>query len=74
MSDTKNTPGSGWTATRVAWLVVLLSLAVIAALPTWQNVFDLATRSAEYSHMMLVVPVALLLLWQRRERDRKSVV
>ncbi|MCW5757355.1 MAG: exosortase/archaeosortase family protein [Phycisphaeraceae bacterium] len=68
MSDTKNTPGSGWTATRVAWLVVLLSLAVIAALPTWQNVFDLATRSAEYSHMMLVVPVALLLLWQRRER------
>lgn len=68
MSDTKNIPGSGWTATRVAWLVALLSLAVIAALPTWQNVFDLATRSAEYSHMMLVVPVALLLLWQRRER------
>lgn len=59
---------NGWTPTRVGWLVALLALAVLAALPTWQNVFDLATRSAEYSHMLLVVPVVFMLLWQRRDR------
>lgn len=59
---------SGWTAGRLAWLVVLLALAVLAALPSWHNVLDLALRSDEYSHMLLVLPVVGLLLWQRREQ------
>lgn len=59
---------SGWTASRVSWLVVLLGLAVVAALPSWHNVLDLALRSDEYSHMLLVLPVFGLLLWQRRSR------
>ncbi|MEQ9094677.1 MAG: exosortase/archaeosortase family protein [Phycisphaerales bacterium] len=59
---------SGWTAGRISWLVVLLGLAVVAALPSWHNVLDLALRSDEYSHMLLVLPVFGLLLWQRRSR------
>ncbi len=58
----------GWTPTRLGWLFALLTLAVLAGLPSWQNIFDLARRSDEYSHMLLVLPVAGLLLWQRRER------
>ncbi len=59
---------AAWSAGRLAWLVVLLVLAVLAALPSWHNVLDLALRSDEYSHMLLVLPVVGLLLWQRRER------
>lgn len=59
---------AAWSAGRLAWLVVLLALAVLAALPSWHNVLDLALRSDEYSHMLLVLPVVGLLLWQRRER------
>lgn len=59
---------SAWTPGRLGWLAALLVLAVLAALPSWQNVFDLALRSAEYSHFLLVLPVVGLLLWQRRER------
>ncbi|UYV11703.1 MAG: exosortase/archaeosortase family protein [Phycisphaera sp.] len=58
---------SGWTTARLGWLVVLLMLAVLAALPSWQNVLDLALRSSEYSHILLVLPVVGLLLWLRRE-------
>ncbi|MFI4915948.1 MAG: exosortase/archaeosortase family protein [Phycisphaerales bacterium JB060] len=59
---------TGWTPWRLAWLVVLLGLAVLAALPSLYNVLDLALRSDEYSHMLLVLPVFAMLLWQRRER------
>ncbi|MEO1008338.1 MAG: exosortase/archaeosortase family protein [Planctomycetota bacterium] len=52
----------------VAWLAALLPLAVLAALPAWHNIAGLATRSAEYSHMLLVPPLAVFLLWQRRSR------
>ncbi|MEQ8317106.1 MAG: exosortase/archaeosortase family protein [Phycisphaerales bacterium] len=59
---------TAWSGGRLAWLAVLLVLAVLAALPSWHNVIDLALRSDEYSHMLLVLPVVGLLLWQRRER------
>lgn len=58
---------SAWTPARLAWLAALLVLAVLAALPSWQNVLDLALRSSEYSHILLVLPVVGLLLWLRRE-------
>lgn len=57
----------GWTPGRLACLAVLLLLAVVAALPSWQNVAFLAWNSSEYSHMLMVLPVFALLLWQRRE-------
>ena len=56
-----------WTPGRLAWLVILVALAVVAALPSWQNVAFLAMNSAEYSHMLIVLPVFAFLLWQRRE-------
>lgn len=59
---------SAWTPARLSWLVVLVALAVLAALPSWHNVLDLALRSSEYSHILLVLPVVGLLLWQRREK------
>jgi len=58
---------SAWTAGRLGWLIALLVLAVLAGLPSWQNVLTLALRSAEYSHMLMVLPVFGLLMWQRRE-------
>ncbi|MFI4881833.1 MAG: exosortase/archaeosortase family protein [Phycisphaerales bacterium JB064] len=61
----------GWTPARLGWLTALLVLAVVAGLPSWQNVATLAMRSDEYSHMLLVLPVVGLLLWQRRERLAK---
>lgn len=57
-----------WTPARIGWLAALLALAVVAGLPSWQNVATLAMGSDEYSHMLLVLPVVGLLLWQRRER------
>ncbi|MGD1916828.1 MAG: exosortase/archaeosortase family protein [Phycisphaerales bacterium] len=65
---TKPRAWSAWTGGRLAWLAVLLLLAVLAALPSWQNVLTLALRSDEYSHMLMVLPVFALLLWQRREQ------
>ncbi|MEO1278714.1 MAG: exosortase/archaeosortase family protein [Planctomycetota bacterium] len=65
---TKPRAWSAWTGGRLAWLTVLLLLAVLAALPSWQNVLTLALRSDEYSHMLMVLPVFALLLWQRREQ------
>jgi exosortase len=59
---------SAWTPGRLGWLVALLVLAVLAALPSWYNVLELGIRSAEHSHMLLVLPVVGLLLWQRRDR------
>ena len=56
-----------WTPRRLVSLVGLIGLAVVAALPSWQNVAFLALNSAEYSHMLMVLPVFGFLLWQRRE-------
>lgn len=68
VSASEGRAARGWTPARLGWLAVLLVLAVLAALPSWANVFYLALRSAESSHMLLVLPVVGMLLWQRRER------
>jgi len=53
-------------------LAGLLALAVGAAWPVWRGIFDRAINDAEQSHVLLAAPVALWLVWVRRERLRRS--
>jgi len=50
--------------------VGLASLAVAATWPTWVDIFTLARRSAEQSHIFLAEIIAVWLWWVRRERLR----
>lgn len=52
-------------------LAGLLVLAVMATWPTWEEIFSLAMRSAEHSHILLVLPITAWLVWLRRERFRR---
>lgn len=50
--------------------VGLAALAVAATWPTWKDIFTLASRSAEQSHIFLAPIIAVWLFWVRRERLR----
>ncbi|MEM9165706.1 MAG: exosortase/archaeosortase family protein [Planctomycetota bacterium] len=49
-------------------LGLLLLLALIAAREVWVSSFQLAWRDEEQSHILIAAPIALWLLWIRRQR------
>lgn len=51
-------------------LVGLLSLGIWIARAQWIEIYDYATKNPEYSHILLTLPVAALLVWVRRLRLR----
>lgn len=53
-------------------LAGLIALAVVAALPAWQEIVGIGLRSAEQSHILLAIPLVLWLGWLRRQRVRKN--
>ena len=50
--------------------VALAALAVAAAWPSWLEIWGIATRDQENSHILLALPVAIWLAWLRRSRVR----
>src|SRR5271154_5965976 len=50
--------------------VVMGALGVLAMLPAWQDIYLIAARDEENSHIFLVPIVALYLIWVRRSRLR----
>ena len=51
--------------------VVMAVLAVWATLPAWRDIFQIAVRDEESSHIFLVPIVFLWLVWVRRARVRQ---
>jgi exosortase len=49
---------------------VMATLGVIATLPAWQDIYQIATKDEENSHIFLVPLIALYLVWVRRTRLR----
>ncbi|MBV1929434.1 MAG: exosortase/archaeosortase family protein [Gammaproteobacteria bacterium] len=52
-------------------ILVLVVAAVIAALSQWQDILMIAMKDEESSHIFLVVPIAIWLVWIRRVRLRR---
>jgi exosortase len=65
MSDRRS-----WRFTDGMLLVALVGLAIAATRSTWIDIFHLAQRNAEQSHVFLAPFVAGWLFWIRRERLR----
>lgn len=58
------TPWHAWAAAFMA------AMAVMATLDAWRDIYSLAVRDEEYSHIFLVPVVVLWLVWVRRQRFR----
>lgn len=64
---------SGWTFRHGLTAVVLMAVAVFATLDAWSDIFGIAMRDDEHSHLFLVPVVAAWLIWVRKERLRGYV-
>ena len=59
-----------WTMAHGLAAAVMGMLGVIATLPAWQDIYTLAVKESEYSHIFLVPVVALWMVLARRQRIR----
>jgi exosortase len=62
----------GWTGYQIGALCVLVLLAVWAGWTQWEDIFTIAWRDEEASHILLVPPIIAWLVWVRRVRFRRS--
>lgn len=62
----------GWTAQTIAALVGVMALGVWAGWTQWADIFTIAWRDEEASHILLVPPIIAWLVWVRRVRFRRS--
>jgi exosortase len=60
----------GWTPWHVAGAAVMAALAVAVTWDAWADMFNIARREEEASHIFLVLPIAAWLVWVRRSRLR----
>ncbi len=56
---------TGW---NVLLFALLLGSFVLAYFPVWEGLIGVWSRSDEYSHGFFMVPAAIYILWQKRER------
>lgn len=61
----------GWTGWHIAAVLTLSVLAVWAGWTQWADIFTMAWRDEESSHILLVPPILLWLVWIRRIRFRR---
>lgn len=61
----------GWDRWRLAVLGVLATLAVVAGWIQWADIFTIAWRDEEASHILLIPPIIIWLVWVRRVRFRR---
>jgi len=59
-----------WTAWHVAAAAVMAALAVAATADAWSDIFLIARKNEEYSHIFLVPLVAAAMIYVRRARSR----
>ena len=60
-----------WRFSDGIWLASLSGLAIIAAWPLWRDIFTIAIRNEEQSHILLTPVVFVWLIWVRRSRFRR---
>ncbi|MAE59831.1 MAG: hypothetical protein CMJ49_00585 [Planctomycetaceae bacterium] len=63
---------SGWSWWHVIGAFVAALLGVVATFDAWRDIFEIARKDPEYSHIFLVLPVVAWLVWVRRRRLRLS--
>jgi exosortase len=61
----------GWSNKHILLALVLLVAAIYAGLDQWRDIFLIASRDEEASHIFLVIPIAIWLVWIRRVRFRR---
>jgi exosortase len=61
----------GWGLQHVLLVAVLLAAAVFAGLEQWKDILMIASKDEEASHIFLVIPIAVWLVWIRRIRFRR---
>ncbi|QOV91164.1 exosortase/archaeosortase family protein [Humisphaera borealis] len=59
-----------WTYSHAAMAVLMGALGVGATLEAWKDIYGLATKDSEYSHIFLVPIVSLWMIFSRRMRIR----
>jgi exosortase len=60
----------GWTDSRLAAALVLVAASVVVTFDAWKDIYRIATRDEESSHVFLVPVVVAWLFWVRRRRLR----
>jgi exosortase len=61
---------SRWNAWRAVAATVMAALGVAATFPAWADIYEIAYKDEEYSHIFLVPLVAVWMVWVRRMRFR----
>lgn len=61
-----------WRLTDALLLGGLLVLAILATRGVWAEIFSIAVRDDEQSHILLAIPIAAWLAWVRRDRLRSA--
>jgi exosortase len=61
----------GWSNKHILLALTLLTAAVYAGIDQWRDIFMIASRDEEASHIFLVIPIAIWLVWIRRVRFRR---
>jgi len=60
-----------WGARHIVALICLVTAAVFASWEQWKDIFTIAWNDEEASHILLVIPIAVWLVWIRRIRFRR---
>ncbi len=60
-----------WGPRHVVALILMIGAAVFAGFDQWKDIFTIAWNDEEASHILLVIPIAVWLIWIRRIRFRR---
>ncbi|MFG0248652.1 MAG: exosortase/archaeosortase family protein [Phycisphaeraceae bacterium JB051] len=61
---------NGWTPRHLVAALLMTLLGIVATMDAWRDIVVMMWGQEEFSHMLLVIPVALWLGWVRRARLR----
>lgn len=61
---------SRWNAWHALAAALMAALGIAATFPAWADIFEIAYKDEEYSHIFLVPLVAVWMVWVRRMRFR----
>lgn len=61
----------GWGMHHILLASLLLAAAIYAGLEQWLDIYMIASKDEESSHIFLVIPIAIWIVWIRRVRFRR---
>ena len=70
MLTSKSWTRRGWSDSRIITAMVLVAASVVVSFDAWKDIYRIAARDEESSHIFLVPVVAASLYWVRRRRVR----